>query len=200
MQRIHFEFGRLVSHERRIAYQCLTVLLVLCGVSAFYYWKTTQSANSLGAQLLQNDHAPANPALAVVVDIRHDEDQRGRVKAARDVVERLRTPWPSLFAALEESSQGNVAVLRIEPDAAHQEVRITADASTMSHAVAYATRLQSTGALTRVYIANQHASTVDPLNPLQIVIMARWKTTNSAPEARSDRTSTQALNDSANLR
>jgi hypothetical protein len=194
---MQIEFGTAVSHERHIAYQSLCVLLLLSAVSAFYYWRTTRSIESLGAPLRPNARIETTRDPRLNTDARHEEIQRGRLKAARDIVERLRTPWASLFVALEESSRGDVAVLRIEPDTAHQEVRITADASTMSHAVAYATRLRSTGALSRVYIANQHASAIDPLNPLQVVIVARWTTTNSTPESPPDRASTQALNESA---
>jgi hypothetical protein len=58
--------------------------------------------------------------------------------------------------------------------------------------VAYATSLQSTGALTRVYIASQRASAGDLLNPLQVVIVGRWTTATPVPRDRADQNSTQA--------
>jgi hypothetical protein len=188
MRRTHIEFGRIASTERRIACICLIVLLVVSAFSALFYWRTIRAVTSLGA-LLQEIDQPVDRD-RVLTDPKQEEIQRTKLKAAQSIVERLRTPWPSLFVALEDSIKGDVSVLRIEPDPAHQEVRITADTKTMSEAVAYATGLQSTGTLTRVYIASQRASAADLLNPLQVVIVGRW--TVAVPDAR-DR-AVQALN------
>ena len=191
MQPMHLEFGPLIFRRKRVAYLCLGLLLVLNSISAMFLLMITRSSDSLEARLSQNSQLARSRDAVKIPDALQAEGQQDRLKAAQNVVQRLQTPWASLFVALEESSTGDVAVLRIEPDAAHQEVRITADASTMSHAVAYAAGLRRSGALTRVFIASQRASGADPENPLQVVILARWAP-NSAPERRTDRSSTKA--------
>jgi len=174
MQRMHIEFGQTVSSERRLAYACLSMLVAIGAFSIFYYWKTTQAVASLSALLIQADGKPPNRAGTPVTDARQDEIQQSKLKAARSVIDRLRTPWPTLFLALENSTKADVAILRIEPDAGHQEVRITANASKMSGAVAYATSLRNTGVLARVYVANQRESATDPLHPVQVVVVGQW--------------------------
>jgi len=192
MRRTYIEFGTAASKERRIAYLSLGVLLTVGAFSALYYWKTLQAVASLSA-LLQADTSVQVDRIRVI-DPRRDEIQQTQLKAARTILDRLRTPWPSLFVALEDSVKADVAVLRIDPDAARQEVRITANAKTMSAAVAYATNLQSTGTLTRVFIASQRTSAADLLNPLQVVVVGRWATTSPVRSQPFDHSSTQALN------
>jgi hypothetical protein len=177
MQRTHIEFGQIVSSERRLAYVSLSVLLAVGAFSIFYYWKTIHAA-ALDGYLVEDDGKPPNRASTPVADTRQDEIQRSRLKAARSVVDRLRTPWPALFLALENSTKAEVAILRIEPDAGHQEVRIAANASKMSAAVAYATNLRNTGAFAQVYVTNQRESATDPLHPVQVVIVGQWATKN----------------------
>jgi hypothetical protein len=178
MRRTHIEFGQTASSERRLAYVSLSLLVVISAFTIFYYWKTTQAVTSLNALLVQVDGKPPNRASTPVTDSRQDEIQRAKLKAARSVIDRLRTPWPSLFLALENSTKAEVAILRIEPDAGHQEVHITANASKASGAVAYATSLRNTGVLAQVYVANQHESATDPLHPVQVVIVGHWATNN----------------------
>jgi hypothetical protein len=176
MQRTHIEFGQAISSERRLAHVSLSMLVAIGAFGLFYYWKTTQAVTSLSALLVQDDGKPPNRASAPVTDARQDEIQRSKLRAARSVIDRLRTPWPSLFLALENSTKAEVVILRIEPDAGHQEVRITANASKISGAVAYATSLRNTGVLARVYVANQRESATDPLHPVQVVVVGQWAT------------------------
>src|SRR6266404_5835758 len=111
-----------------------------------------QAVTSISARLGRVDNRQVHSGIPPVTDAKQDAAQRVRLKAAQAIIDRLRTPWPSLFLALEDSAKAEVAVLRIEPDAGRQEVHITADTGKMSGAVAYATNLQNTGVLTHVFV------------------------------------------------
>ena len=98
-----------------------------------------------------------------------------RSKSARQVISKLGTPWPALFVALEQSAMDDVVVLRLEPDVARQELRVTADAGNIVSALIYANALQSTGTLHHVYLASQRAANSDPAHPVQVVLVSQWK-------------------------
>jgi hypothetical protein len=184
LRHANIEFGRHISIETRIAFVGLCVLLAFAALSALDYWKTMRAITSISTRLARAYAGQANSGIPPVINEKQDAAQTVRLKAAQAIIDRLRTPWPSLFLALEDSAKAEVAVLRIEPDAAHQEVHITADTSKMSGAVAYATNLQSTGVLTHVYVASQRDSSADPLHPVQVVIVGRWAAVHPNPSGQ----------------
>lgn len=173
MERSQIDFNDSIRRPSRGAYLCLALVLVLFSMSVLYYrslLRTMTLTRQQSAEVVErvpNAHLAAGDTKLAELHVR-------RWQAAQNVLTRLKVPWSSLFAALEEAAGADVAVLRVEPDAARREVRVTVETDNIAHAIAYATRLQSNGSFPNVYVASQRPSSGSPVRPLQVVIAGRW--------------------------
>ena len=89
---------------------------------------------------------------------------RARTQAGSEVAAReLTTPWTALLAELErasQDSQGQVALVGVEPDHTKHTVHISAESPTLALAIAYVQRLQSS-ALLRYPMLDSHEVRTD---------------------------------------
>jgi hypothetical protein len=153
------------------------LLLVCLGVAIGTYYRTLirESAHLHPARI------PTRTQLASVAKDRADRRNDGssdKLAAGQGVISRLSVPWPALLQALEESTTDDVAILRIDPDPARGELKVTANAVDIHKAVKYASSLQSSAALSHVYIGSQRVAPGDPSHPIQLVFLANWNTTS----------------------
>ena len=96
------------------------------------------------------------------------------VRLARLALQRLSSRWTELFAALESSRAEGVALLAIEPDPARSVVRLTAEAKSAEHMLAYVERLQGADGLANVTLASHQIKPGDPSKPLRFAVVASW--------------------------
>lgn len=97
------------------------------------------------------------------------------VKAAESVVRNLTLPWASLIETLEGSTNPDVAILQIQPDAQQGLLRITGEAR---HQVAmwdYLRNLAAAPSLAEVHLLNHQVQQEDPQKPLQFSVQAKIK-------------------------
>jgi hypothetical protein len=90
----------------------------------------------------------------------------------------LATPWTRLLSELEQASkdtQGQVALLGIEPDHAKHNVRVSAEARTLALALAYAQRLQSSQALQYPMLDRHEIRADDPQHPVRFELTGEWR-------------------------
>lgn len=91
-------------------------------------------------------------ALAKVQPVSAPRASKEEVAAARDTVERLSTPWPGLFGALESAASDQVALLAIEPDAKAGKVLISGEGKDYLAALTFVLNLSSSDALSSVQL------------------------------------------------
>lgn len=91
--------------------------------------------------------------------------------AARDTVQRLSTPWASLFGAIESAASDQVALLAIEPDPKAGTVLISGDGKDYLAALTYVLNLSRSEALSGVQLL-RHEARPDAVG---FSVSAAWK-------------------------
>jgi len=92
----------------------------------------------------------------------------------------LATPWTLLLSELEQASketQGQVALLGVEPDHAKHNVRVSAEARTLSLALAYVERLQGSRSLSYPMLDRHEIRADDAQHPVRFELSGAWKDT-----------------------
>jgi len=95
-------------------------------------------------------------------------------QAAQD----LSTPWTLLLAELEQASkdtQGQVALLGVEPDHAKHNVRVSAEARTLALALAYVQRLQASRSLQYPMLDRHEIRAEDAQHPVRFELTGAWR-------------------------
>lgn len=108
------------------------------------------------------------------------ERTAGTIAGARDVVTQLAMPWSRLLRDLDAAGNDNkqsVALLAIEPDVDHRQVRIVAESRDLPAALAYAERLQQSSALHFPLLVNHEVQSKDQYQPVRFEIAAEWQVT-----------------------
>lgn len=98
----------------------------------------------------------------------------GAQQAALD----LSTPWTLLLSELEaagKESSGQVALLGVEPDHAKHTVRVTAEARTLSLALAYVERLQASRSLEYPMLDRHEVRADDAQHPVRFELTGEWR-------------------------
>ena len=106
---------------------------------------------------------PADARIAVSVE-----------QAATD----LATPWTLLLSELEQASKethGQVAVLGVEPDHAKHSVRVSAEARTLTLALAYVERLQGSRSLSYPMLDRHEIRAEDAQHPVRFELTGAWR-------------------------
>ena len=90
----------------------------------------------------------------------------------------LATPWTLLLSELEQASkdtQGQVAVLGVEPDHAKHNVRVSAEARTLTLALAYVERLQASRSLSYPMLDRHELRADDAQHPVRFELSGAWR-------------------------
>jgi Tfp pilus assembly protein PilN len=150
----------------------VVALLGACALAGLA-WNSRQAERDALSQLAMVTapaavRAPADPA---------------QVRAAQRVGRELQMPWGELLAAIESVPARDVAVLAIEPAAARQSLRITADARHPDAMLDYLAALKRQ-ALTEVVLTSHQVQSQIPGNPIRFQVQAQWgRAARSAPPA-----------------
>ncbi len=139
-------------------------------------------ALGLGFEAKLAERTRLDAALGATVRPRHrapppDSPKRAAETAA--VERELGVPWTRLLAELEAASRdsaSSVALLRVEPDAGRQLVRIVAEVRALPDALAYLRRLQKSAVLRHPMLESHERRKDDPEHPLRIQLSAEWRT------------------------
>ena len=150
----------------------LAVGVVAAGVVVLEYRNISQHRAGLELKLAALARAdalsspaetPADARVAVSVE-----------QAATD----LATPWTLLLAELEQASkdsQGEVALLGVEPDHGKHNVRVSAEARTMKLALAYVERLQASRSLSYPMLDRHEIRADDAQHPVRFELTGEWR-------------------------
>jgi hypothetical protein len=98
--------------------------------------------------------------------------------SAQQAATDLATPWTLLLSELEQASkesQGQVALLGVEPDHAKHNVRVSAEARTLALALAYVQRLQSSRSLEYPMLDRHEIRADDAQHPVRFELTGEWR-------------------------
>jgi hypothetical protein len=150
---------------------CLALLAA--GVLAATAWQgwALETGNREEASLL----ARRTVAAAPLPPRKLTEAERVRFAQASAVAGELGAPWSDLLAAFEEHGNGDVGLLKLEPDARAGLVRVTAQVRNTRALFAYVRALEADPRLDRVVLTNHQIERTIPGMPLRFTLQAGWR-------------------------
>jgi predicted nuclease with TOPRIM domain len=101
--------------------------------------------------------------------------QPEQLKQLQETVNALAVPWNTLFEAVEQSDQKDIALLSIEPNSQKQQVVITGEAKNLQVALAYIAQLESQPALSQVFLQKHSIDEANVSKPVSFTVFAKWK-------------------------
>jgi hypothetical protein len=147
----------------------LTVGLLTCAALGYDFQDKVTERDGLEFRLnaIVRPHRSASPG------------ESRNVAAAAAIEKQLWVPWSSLLAELESASHdvaSTISLLEVAPDPAKHVVRITAEARTLSDALAYLERLQKSAMLRYPMLESHELRKDDPDHPIRVKLSAEWRT------------------------
>lgn len=162
--------------RRPVRWPSLLLLLlgVICTATAGYqYYSSAQRRAALEYRMAASVRA------RTPIENPDDATMNAKVAlSAERAAQDLATPWTLLLAELEQASkdsQGQIALLGVEPDHAKHSVRVTAEARTLQLALNYVERLQSSRSLDYPMLDRHEIRADDPQRPVRFELTGRWK-------------------------
>lgn len=171
MRRLELDYQKPVDRPRRAA----GWLLLLTGVALLV-------EVGVSYDRLQYDREAINreiQAFRLNLDTSHKEPV-GRqfsdkdFEAARQIIDRLSTPWDAFFAGLESVNTENVAILSIEPDMQTGLLRIEGEAKDYAAALTLVAHLRTTKPFSEVFLSRHEIKRDDPQHPVTFTLSLRW--------------------------
>lgn len=184
MMRLKVDFGPV---RRPVSFWMGWVVLVLAiALMSFDAWRYLGSAQARKVQISEftamqkRFSTPGREA-----DARPQDLTKAGWLRANQLVDRLNAPWGVLFESLELSANENVAVLGMEPDIEHGEVRISVEARDMGAMLGYVRDIDAMPGLHGAYLESHQVVMQDPLHPVRFNVAARWanRSASVAPES-----------------
>jgi hypothetical protein len=159
----------------RIRHTVPGTILLVCGLLAltaagFEYRSLNTRRAGLELKLAAALHqARPDPA--------KDAGNARAIDAAAGVATDLATPWTPMLADLElasRDSEGQVAILAIEPDPEKHHVRISGESKDLPQALSYLTRLQAANTLKYPMLDSHEVVADDKEHPVRFTLTADW--------------------------
>ncbi|MGH8736405.1 MAG: hypothetical protein ACREVC_03485 [Burkholderiales bacterium] len=103
-----------------------------------------------------------------------DDRRREQERRAESVVRRLGLPWAPLLEAVEAASGGDVALLRMQPQADSHSLLLTAEAKTKDAMLDYLRRLSASPLLFEVRLTGHRVRDDEPAHPVRFDVRASF--------------------------
>lgn len=165
MRRVELDFvaaPRTAWFGRGLLLAGVVALLSACVLTGLAWQRRAAERDALAQVAL----VTAPPTVRAAVD-------PSQLRAAQRLSRELQMPWGDLLAAIEAMPVRDVAVLAIEPAAARQSVRITADARHPDAMFDYLAALKRQ-ALTEVVLTSHQIQSQIPGSPIRFQVQAQW--------------------------
>jgi hypothetical protein len=170
---IQFDFAHRGRRASPLAGALLALGIIAAGVVLLEYRIVGERRAGLELKLANILHA--NKIAAGGGESLSDARAEASVQqAATD----LATPWTLLLAELEQASkdtQGEVALLGVDPDHAKHSVRVSAEARTLSLALAYVQRLQTSHSIQYPMLDRHEIRADDAQHPVRFELTGAWR-------------------------
>lgn len=165
--RLRLDFERPTGLAPSLGLMVLAAGILVTGVTLYGY---RSLAGEVAALELRHDSiAPRDTAVSPTVERSLEE--------AKLAVHELSTPWSLMLRDLEEAgeqSNGDVALLSIEPDRKAGRVRILAEARTLPAALLYVHHLQQGRTLRGALLDKHEIQTKVAERPVRFELTANW--------------------------
>jgi hypothetical protein len=157
-------------HEARIA----GALLCLAGLAA-----AIATCVSLSRTVEERDRLEAAKELVPRREKKPASPESAKASAdAVSILRELAVPWSGLLAELEAAardSASNVSLLQVEPDPAKHQVRVTAEARTLTEALGFLRRMQKGTVLRYPMLESHERRKDDAEHPIRFRLVAEWQ-------------------------
>lgn len=166
--RLRLDFERSAAPAQRIGVIFLAAGLLLTAGALYDYRSTAAEVAAL--ELRHDSLLPRERSVSPAVARSLEE--------AGTAVRELTTPWSALLKELEQAnvqSNGDVALLAIEPDRDRGRVRILAEARSLPAALLYVHRLQQGRAMRDALLEKHEIQTKDPERPVRFQLTSSWQ-------------------------
>lgn len=110
-----------------------------------------------------------------------NEPDEAPVLAARQLLDRAKLPWDTLFTALEKAAAKDVALLAITPDAQRRQVKIHGEARNLAAMLDFQRQLQLNPALSHVVLLDHTVMKDVPFTPVRFHLLAQWGVPSANP-------------------
>jgi hypothetical protein len=97
------------------------------------------------------------------------------------VIRQLNTPWPQVFAQIEQATPSDIALIGIEPDGS-KALRIEAESTSLDQLLQYAASLQHHGVLGKLLYSKHETNGDDPNRPVRLSFQLALQSTD--PQAQ----------------
>jgi hypothetical protein len=171
----------------RVLLAVAVLAAVAVGTQLLFAWNDYRQERTDLASAIQRGTAP------VIDSSRRSPATLAGLQSAGTVARGLTAPWPDLLRSIETIRNKDVALQIVEPIAARQSVRITADARHFEAMLDYLEQLRAR-ALSEVVLTSHQVQVQQPGTPIRFQVQAKWGD-GTAPEAAPGAASTpQASN------
>ena len=170
--KIHLDHAKAQHAVPFWAWGLLLSALLLFSLNGWEYLRLESERTNLQSRARNDPHAarasnaPPSPEIQKAL--------QEQVRQANAVLSELGRPWPTLFAILEETTQPEIALLAIRPDAAKGRLRIAGEARRLADALEYTRKLAATGHMTDVVLEEHEVVASDQQRPVRFTLSARW--------------------------
>lgn len=96
------------------------------------------------------------------------------MEEARQIINRIATPWDAFFTGLESVSKQKVAILSIEPDMQTGLLRIEGEAKDYAAALTLVAKLRTTNPFSEVFLLRHEIKRDDPQHPVGFTVSMHW--------------------------
>ena len=93
----------------------------------------------------------------------------------RQILNRLSTPWDTLFVGLESVSNENVAILSIEPNMHTGLLQIEGEAKNYASVLSLVAQLRTIKPFSQVFLLNHETKRDDPQHPVSFALSVHWE-------------------------
>jgi len=165
----------------RVLLGLATLAVVTGGVQLAFAWQAYRQEKAELASVTQRGVVP------VADSAKRSAANLAGLQSAGTVARGLTAPWPDLLRSIESIRNKDVSLQIVEPIAARQSLRITADARHFDAMLDYLEELRGR-ALTEVVLTSHHVQVQQPGAPIRFQVQAKWgepvattRAANSAP-------------------
>lgn len=158
----------------------LALLAVLCALALWWLLgSSTEQSAAWQAQLDRVNQVSA-PAAHQSSEAQQPPLDTAQVQLVNAAIRQLNLPWAEVLSALEQSTPRGIALLTIEPDAARQELKLSAEAANLEAMLDYVTRLKQQRFFTSVDLQTHQIDEQDPQQAVRFELEARWRAGDQA--------------------
>lgn len=178
MRKPWIDFSGRRALSSRVGWCLLVIALLGAGAAGYqYHVLQTELGNWEAARRALEGtldrRAPPMPAA-------RDEALQAELKYANQILRQVGLPWNRLFAVLERTTDEDIALLGVEPNADNGELRIRAEARNSDAMVNYLERLRKEETLVEAHIASHQVQRQDAERPVRFLVVAGWRPESGA--------------------